>query len=125
MKNTTIATLLNFIPGLGYIYVGGKKRWFGAMLVLAIGLSFYVTISSPTYQTVVNETLQTSQNDAKTESVQPKIDNQSGFISIIVSLLVTGAFMYDGYQSCKQHNIEYESKLNAKAKKTPKIAHLK
>ena len=38
MKNPTIATLLNIIPGLGYIYIGGKRRMFGIILIITFTL---------------------------------------------------------------------------------------
>lgn len=109
MKSPVLATILNIVPGFGYVYIGGKKRWFGLVLLLSIGLSFYVTLSSPTYQSAVQQTVQS--NTETTQVMQP--DQDSG-LSLLASLLMLGAFMYDGYLSCQQANAEYDAKIKAK-----------
>lgn len=112
MKSPVLATVLNVIPGFGYIYVGGKKRWFGLMLVLAIGLSLYATVSNPTYQQTLQEAMQSSSNVAQTDQV--------GLMSLGASILLIGAFMYDGYLSCQQANEAYDAKIKAKIKEKAK-----
>ena len=109
MKSPVLATILNIIPGFGYIYIGGKKRWFGLMLVVAIGLNLYVAISSPNYQQTIQEAIRANGEASQTASF-----DQEGVLSLLVSLLMLGAFMYDGYLSCRQANAEYDAKIKAK-----------
>ncbi|MGI6612119.1 MAG: hypothetical protein ACOX0Z_00890 [Candidatus Nanosyncoccaceae bacterium] len=109
MKSLVLATVLNIVPGFGYIYIGGKKRWFGVALVVALGLSFYATLSNPVYQETINQALQLGQDSAQTEMV-----GRAGALSSIASILIVGAFMYDGYISCQQANAVYDAKIKAK-----------
>lgn len=108
MKSPVLATILNIVPGFGYIYIGGKKRWFGLALVVALGLSFYITFSSPVYQTTIDEVIKSDQVAAQVES------GQTSVLSLLASLLMLGAFMYDGYWSCQQANAEYDAKIKTK-----------
>lgn len=109
MKSLVLATVLNIVPGFGYIYIGGKKRWFGLMLVIALGLSFYITLSNPAYQQTIDEAMRSSQ-------VVAQVD-QLGIWSLLSSILLIGAFMYDGYLSCQQANADYDAKIKSKISK--------
>ena len=46
MKNPTVATLLNVIPGLGYLYLGRKKP-FAILLLAAMALNLFAIIFYP------------------------------------------------------------------------------
>lgn len=88
MKNPTIATLLNLIPGLGYIYIGGKRKLFG-ILVLVGGVAGTIATSfDPLYSEVYSQT-----------EIRG-IDS----VYLLSLVLVVGAFMYDGYVAANQHN---------------------
>jgi Kef-type K+ transport system membrane component KefB len=88
MKNPTVATLLNFIPGLGYIYVGGKRRLFGIFLLVAIVITFGASFLDPTMA------------QTATSSETRPID----FLYLLATVLFFGGFMYDGYVSANETN---------------------
>lgn len=92
MKNPTIATILNIIPGLGYVYLGGKRRLFGIMLLAAIVLSAIASADPLLYSGEYMEA-----------------DFRIWDALALASLLaVLAAFMYDGYTSAMQHNADHK-----------------
>lgn len=94
MKNPTIATLLNIIPGLGYIYIGGKRRIFGFILISSL-----ITGTIPAFDPSLYEGL-----DPYAAATLWEI---FGLISIVLGVV---AFMYDGYTSANMHNASLSSK---------------
>lgn len=88
MKNPTLATVLNIIPGLGYIYLGGQKRIFGIILLLGIVASSIASFDPLLY------------SEAYLSSPY-RIWDWLAFASLI---LLVGGFMYDGYASANLHN---------------------
>jgi hypothetical protein len=89
MKNPTLATLLNIIPGLGYIYVGGKKAIFGGLLLITAILSVVVGLSP--------ELLDQATASSTVLDGYDVVALISGLISLI-------AFMYDGHTSAVEKN---------------------
>jgi hypothetical protein len=89
MKNPTLATLLNIIPGLGYIYVGGKKAIFGGLLLLTVILGFIVGLDPEVM------------NQAATASTELDGYTIAALVSTLISLI---AFMYDGHTSAVEKN---------------------
>lgn len=88
MKNPTTTALLNIIPGLGYIYLGEKRRIFGAALLT--GFCFTVVAS-------FDPLLLPEEYTSSPFRVWDWFD--------LASLAAyTAAFMYDGYTSTKEHN---------------------
>ncbi len=101
MKSSVIATMLNIIPGFGYIYIGGKKRWFGVLLVLGLGLALYMTLSGPAFQVALDQAM----------AGEGTADLNFSWLSTLSSFVMIGAFMFDAYWSCEQANREYDSKI--------------
>ena len=99
MKNPTIATLLNAIPGLGYIYLGGRKTIFGAMLIVANLLGIIASFDPAMYS---EEYMQ----------ADPAIWD---FLALISIAMLVAAFMYDAYISAVRHNEDF-SKLKKEKK---------
>jgi hypothetical protein len=88
MKNPTIATVLNIIPGLGYIYLGGSKRIFG-LLLIAAGVAMVIASFDP---------LLYSQEYMDSPI---RVWDMIGLLGLLISV---GAFMYDGYASAMNQN---------------------
>lgn len=86
MKNPTIATILNFIPGLGYLYVGGKRKLFGLLILTSFVVSAVASTFDPLYTDM----------SAEFRSLD---------IAYVLSLvLMTAAFMYDAYVAATEAN---------------------
>lgn len=88
MKNSTIATVLNIIPGLGYIYLGGEKRIFGLILILSIIASIIASFDPLLYS----------------EEYMNADFRIWDSIALFGIALTISAFMYDGYVSANTHN---------------------
>jgi len=86
MKNPTLATLLNIIPGLGYIYVG-RKRIFGLLILITVLLSI-ANAFDPVY--------------ADTPYIESGLIWELMYVATIILAIV--AFMYDGYHDAVAHN---------------------
>jgi hypothetical protein len=93
MKNPTIATVLNIIPGLGYIYIGGQKRVFGSLILLTLILSI-IAMFDPLLAMDSNDPYYTSGF---------RLWDLLFFITFVVSIV---AFMYDAYHSTLQANLK-------------------
>ncbi|HEX8182180.1 MAG TPA: hypothetical protein VF575_01105 [Candidatus Saccharimonadales bacterium] len=96
MKNPTIATILNIIPGLGYIYIGGTKRIFGILLLTTLVLAVAA---------MFDPLLAVSPDD-------PYLN--AGFrvwdiLSFLCFILPIAAFMYDAYHSALLNNSKYKT----------------
>jgi len=92
MKNPTIATVLNIIPGLGYVYIGGKKRLFGILLLVALAFSI---------ANAFDPMLALSDDDPY-YTAGFRIWDLLAVGSFIAPVI---AFMYDAYQSATAHNV--------------------
>ncbi len=88
MKNPTLATMLNIIPGWGYIYLGSKKRIFGILLFAGLVASGVAAFDPLLY----------------TEEYVYSEFRVWDLIALISMFLTVCAFMYDGYQSAIAHN---------------------
>lgn len=88
MKNPTIATVLNILPGLGYIYLGGKRAIFGAILIVATVISIASSFNPAIYS---QEYLEAALN-------------VYDYLALISIVLYMAAFMYGGYISAVSHN---------------------
>lgn len=97
MKSPVIATMLNLIPGLGYVYIGGKRRILGLALLISSALS--------TYQQVFEEAVLTSRDLSPT------------WLSFLASLIMIIAFMYDAYHYCLEFNAKRDQELKNLLKK--------
>lgn len=86
MKNPTVATLLNIIPGLGYLYVGQRKL-FAALLLVSIALGVISSTFNPAL--------------AEYYSAEYNVWDWIGFVSMIV---LVPAFMYDAYTEAVRVN---------------------
>lgn len=88
MKNPTIATVLNIIPGLGYLYIGGTRNTFGTLLL--VGVAFAIVSSfDPLYSSeeYLNATL-----------------NRWGVAALLSTLAFVAGFMYDAYTCALEYN---------------------
>ena len=88
MKNPTTATLLNIIPGLGYIYVGGARRVFGAFILIATILSFIAATDPLIY----------------TEEYINSPFRIWDFLGLGAAIIYVGAFMYDVHEYTHKQN---------------------
>jgi hypothetical protein len=88
MKNPIIAGVLNFfLPGAGYLYVGGKKKIFGAILLISFILLYSTAFLS-----------QPPQTPAETQSItQPLQIGTVDQLGVIAAFLLLFAFAYDAY----------------------------
>jgi len=76
-KNPWLAGILNIVPGLGYLYLG-RRKVFSYLLLSAILLG------------VIEGYL------------NPKIQISNTLFSIIGTILVVSAFIYDAYKEAKE-----------------------
>lgn len=88
MKNPRTATLLNIIPGLGYIYVGGARRLFGALILAATILSSIAATDPLIY----------------TEEYINSPFRIWDFLALGAAVIYVGAFMYDVYKYTHTQN---------------------
>ena len=79
MKNPTVATLLNVIPGLGYLYLGRKKP-FAILLLAATTLNLFAVIFYPI--------------TAEYQGMSPTVWDWAVMITFV---LFEAAFMYDAH----------------------------
>lgn len=88
MKNPTIATVLNIIPGFGYLYVGGEKKVFGSLLLVGLTLSIISSFDPLLYsEEYMNAPMSTW-----------------GMVAVLSLIVTIAAFMYDGYVCAISHN---------------------
>lgn len=97
MKNPTIATLLNVIPGLGYIYLG-TKRTFGVLVLAGVVLSFAYSLE-PRWVEYWNEYY--------TAHPQGTAWDILGVCSVMIFVV---AFMFDAYKEAMRINAGKKSK---------------
>lgn len=90
MKNPTIATLLNVIPGLGYLYVGGKRRVLGVTLIIATIILFITPFVDPSV----------------TFDDSHQIGISTNALYLILTITFLGGFMYDAYAAAIEKNQE-------------------
>ncbi|MEO7905313.1 MAG: hypothetical protein ABIR91_06010 [Candidatus Saccharimonadales bacterium] len=83
MKSRKIAALLNIIPGAGYVYIGGKKRTFGLLLLFAITVTV-IGAFDPRFMT--------------DEYLNAPFTIWDGLALVSIALGMT-AFIYDAYHS--------------------------
>ena len=88
MKNPTIATLLNIIPGAGYVYIGGQKRVFGIILLISMALGVIAQFDPALYTE---------------EAINAPLTVWDIF-SALSGLTILGAFMYDAYTTAVRRN---------------------
>lgn len=93
MKNPTITTLLNIIPGLGYLYLGGRRRIFGALLIGGAVLGSAASLDPSLYSE---------------EYLAASLTVWDGLV-LAGGALTIGGFMYDGYASTIEHNSNLEA----------------
>jgi membrane-bound ClpP family serine protease len=96
MKNPTIATILNIIPGLGYLYVGGKKKIFGVLLLVGM-VSSIISSFDPSLSVYSEEAM----------SAEFTLWSMLGLASLV---LLVAAFMYDGYTTALESNARSSKK---------------
>lgn len=90
MKNPVIAAILNIIPGLGYIYVGGKRKLFGWLLFGGMVIGIIGTFDP-------------SLNLYSEENMSAGL-NVWTWLAFAGSLLTIVAFVNDAYMSALEHN---------------------
>lgn len=96
MKNPTIATLLNIIPGLGYLYVG-RRVAFGVMILISNIVAIIASSLNPSLQEYYAADL-----------------NFWDWLGLLGLFLIIIAFMYDGYHDAVMKNSLRSSKLKKK-----------
>lgn len=96
MKNPTIATILNLIPGLGYLYIGGKKTLFGCLLLVGMIVGALATFDP-------------SLNLYSEESMKAEYTVWT-LLAFLSFPLTIGAFMYDAYVTANDVNSKPHNK---------------
>ena len=89
MKNPALATVLNIIPGLGYVYIGGQKRLFGVALLVGLVTSGISALDPLLYS----------------EEYWNSGFRIWDWLALASMLLFVGGFMYDGYLSANTPNV--------------------
>lgn len=97
MKNPTITTLLNIIPGVGYFYVG-RKRVFALLVIIGTVLTSVASYLNPLMEQYYNSMTYGAWD----------------WVALLGTLSIVAAFMYDGYRETIIHN----SQLSKKSLKT-------
>lgn len=88
MKNPKTAAILNIIPGLGYTYIGGRKRIFGAILLASVAVSI-LALFDPLLIAQLPE---------------PAVLRGWDAVPLTSGLLTMIAIIYDGYVSAVDAN---------------------
>lgn len=93
MKSPIIAGVLNFfLPGAGYLYIGRKKKRFGAILLISFILLYSAAFLS-----------QPPPTSSPTESItQPLQIGSADQIGTIAAFLLLFAFAYDAYNEASK-----------------------
>lgn len=104
MKSPILAAMLNVVPGLGYVYVGGKRRIFGFLLIAVTILSIIATLNNSSYQQLV----ESSAKEATTAAI-----SKTSSLSLIAGLVSIAAFTFDAYAAAKEFNQAYDAKIKA------------
>ena len=88
MKNPIIAGVLNFfLPGAGYLYVGGRRKMFGAILLISFALLYSTAfLSQPPPESPAVESI-----------TQPLQFGTVEQIGTIAAFLLLFSFAYDAY----------------------------
>jgi hypothetical protein len=91
MKNSIIAGALNFfLPGAGYVYIGGKKKRFGVILLLSFILLYSTAFLTTDISTVIPQS-------GQSEAEQPQQMSIYDQVGTIAAFLLLFGFAYDGY----------------------------
>lgn len=106
MKSPMLAAMLNIIPGFGYIYVGGKRRVFGGLLLFGVILSLISTFSSPNYQQIIGQAGNTSSEEAVAVALPT-----NSLLEIVAGLIVMMAFMFDAHAAAREVNEACDAKI--------------
>jgi len=92
MKNPIIAAALNFfLPGAGYIYVGGRKRNFGFIILISFALLYSTALLDAFFTTSIPPLVP---RPGIEQPVEVSIYDQLGSIAAFLLLF---AFAYDAY----------------------------
>lgn len=93
MKNPIIAGVLNFfLPGAGYLYIGGKRKKFGAILLISFVLLYSAAFLG-----------QPPSTPSQTESItQPLQIDSIDQIGTVAAFLLLFAFAYDAYNEASR-----------------------
>ena len=96
MKNPIIAGALNFfLPGAGYVYIDGRRKKFGAILLLSFILLYSTAFLTTNASTVIP---QSGQGGAE----QPQQMSMYDQVGTIAAFLLLFAFAYDGYNEASR-----------------------
>jgi hypothetical protein len=88
MKNPTIATLLNIIPGAGYVYLDGDRKFFGTILLIGMALMLASSLDPLLYS----------------EEYMNAPFRMWDVVSLFSLAALMSAFMYDAYMSAIAQN---------------------